>query len=557
MVYKPEINKFFDFERMEETLKRWANENPDRCRLQVIGVSHRGRNVYALEVSNFKTGDADNRPGFYIESCIHAEEVMGTNVTMYIAWYLLSNFDSDPLVTQLLENQVFYILPRLNPDGAEFVLKQGAPWCGNGRYLPGEEQPESGFYWKDLDGNGVVAQMRVADRDGEWKISDKDPRFMVLRQPWESEGNFYRLLPEGEFRDYNGELHFPKPRDGNMNRQFPAKYFPEGLQYGAGTLPLEEPEAKAVADFILAHPNIGGVMSYHTNAGALLRPFGDKSDEHFKGRDLALYTALGKMGTEITGYPTISVYHEFTPDKNVVRGGCLTDWTYDFLGLPGMVTELWNLNQSSGVVKEGFYPSDQRTPEEEAKVLEFLEARMENPYLSWKPFEHPQLGQVEIGGWNRIWVERNAPESMLEEIAEKHSEYSIKLAATLPKLSIKDIISERLDENLVRITAKIGNSGYLPTYLTDQARFMKADKKIVVKLKSDGDFDVVSGKNEVTIEHLEGRSQRNSTWSQWINKWEPSERVVSWVVRCKGECKFTVVASNEKCGVSQRDIVVK
>ena len=176
--------------------------------------------------------------------------------------------------------------------------------------------------------------------------------------------------------------------------------------------------------------------------------------------------------------------------------------------------------------------------------------------MQWEPFEHPQLGKVEIGGWNRIWVERNAPESMLEEIAGKHSEFSIKFAATLPKLSIKDLISERLDENLVRITAKIGNSGYLPTYLTDQARLMKADKEIIVTLDAEVDFEVINGKTEVKIEHLEGRSQRNETWSQWIRKWEPSERIVTWIISCKDTGKFTVTASQEKSGVCRRDIVV-
>jgi hypothetical protein len=557
MVFKPEINKFFDYDRLESTLQRWAKENPDRCRLHVIGHSHRGRSVFALEISNFEIGEADSRPGFYVEACIHAEEVMGTNVTMYMAYSLLSKFKNDPFVTHLLDKQVVYILPCVNPDGAEFVLKQGAPWCGNGRYLPGEEQPEDGFFWKDLNGDGVVAQMRVPDPDGEWKISDIDARFLVLREPWELEGQFYRLLPEGEFRNYKGELVFPLPRDGNMNRQFPAKYYPEGRQYGAGTLPLEEPEAKAVADFILAHPNIGGVMSYHTNAGALLRPFGDKSDEHFVGQDLSMYLTLGKMGTQITGYPVVSIYHEFMPENDMVRGGCLTDWTYDYLGLPSFVTELWNVNQAAGVTKEGFYPSNRRTPEEEAKVLAYLDERMQNAYLDWQPFEHPQLGWVELGGWNRIWVDRNAPACMLEEIAEKHSEYSMKLAAILPKLSIKSLDSEKLDNNLVRITAKIGNSGYLPTYLSDQARYMKADKKVQVKLSSSTDFELISGQSMVELEHLEGRSHRNSTWSQWIKDWLPSERVVSWVVRCKEDCKFIIEASHEKCGMDQKEFLVK
>jgi len=556
MVYKPEINQYFDFDRMESTLKRWANEHPDCCRLHEIGISHRGRSVYALEISNLQSGDANIRPGIYIESCIHAEEVMGTNVTMYIAWYLLSNYQKNAYVSQLMNTQVFYILPRVNPDGAEFVLKQGAPWCGNGRYLPGQEQPESGFYWKDLNGDGVIAQMRVADPDGEWKISSEDPRFMKLREPWELTGDFYRLLPEGEIRDYQGELYFPKPKDGNLNRQFPGSYFPEGQQFGAGDLPMEEPEAKAVVDFILAHPNIGAVMSYHTNAGAILRPFGDRPDDQFVGSDLALYTVLGKMGTQITGYPTISCFHEFTPDKDDVRDGCLDDWTYSWLGLPSLVTELWNVDQAAGVATEGFYPTINRSIEEEGKVLAYLESRMERPYLSWEWVDHPQLGKVEVGGWNRIWVERNAPPCLLEEIAQKHCEYSLKYAATLPQLSIKSLVSERLDENLVRITAKIKNQGYLPTYLTDQARFMKADKAIVVRLQGNTVFELISGTLEVKMPHLQGRTQRDSTWSQWIKPWEPSERVVSWVVRCEGECTLTVQASHEKSGKCEREILV-
>lgn len=381
MIFKPNFNQFFDFERMQSTLTKWAEDNPGLCRLHTIGISHRNREVYALEITSFEKENAEKRPGFYIESCIHAEEVMGTNVTMYIAWHLLSGYESDSYVKELLESRVFYILPRVNPDGAEFVLKEGQPWCGNGTYLPGEEQPEDGFYWKDMNGDGVVAQMRIPDKNGEWKISGVDPRFMVLREPWEIEGDFYRVLPEGMFRNFNGEFHFPKPLDGNLNRQFPTNFYPEGKQYGAWELPLQEPEAKAAAEFIMSRPNMAGVMSYHTNAGVILRPFAYKSDEHFEGQDLKMYKTLGKIGTDITGYPAVSVFHEFTTSKDVIRGGCLTDWTYEFLGLPSMVTELWNVNQEAGIVQEGFYPSDVRTGEEEVKVLNYLEKQMDAPYL--------------------------------------------------------------------------------------------------------------------------------------------------------------------------------
>ncbi|MFP4456931.1 MAG: M14 family metallopeptidase [Clostridia bacterium] len=554
MVYKPEFNRFFNYQQISELVNKWAEETPDKCKLHVIGKSHQNRDVYALEITNFKVGNPKKKPGFYIEACIHAEEVMGSNVALYIAWQLLNS--KDTYINSLLNKQVFYILPRVNPDGAEFVLSKGQPWCGNGRFLPGEEQVKDGFYWHDIDNNGVIAQMRVRDDAGEWKISEKDSRFMVLREPWEKEGEFYRLFPEGLFRNFKGEFEFPKPNDGNLNRQFPSSYYPEGRQYGAGNYALEEPEAKAVAEFILARPNIGGAMSYHTCAGAILRPFGDKSDDHFLGNDLKMYETLGKMGTEITGYPLISVYHGFTPDKNSVRGGCLDDWTFEFLGMPSFVTELWNLNKAAGIEQEGFYLSEVRSSDEEVKVMEYLSQYMDKPFLDWTEFDHPQLGKVEIGGWDRIWTFRNCPPQLLESIAKKHSEYSIKLAATLPSLEIRNVEVKEAKKGLVLITAEVINTGYLPTYLTHQAKFMKKDKSVVVKILSDSDFELVSTDQKQDVGDLAGRSERVAPWSQWGSKWNKSIKRVSWLVDAKKGTQFVIHAENEKAGVATKDITI-
>ena len=557
MIHKPEINQFFDYSRMQDSLHLWAKEKPDLCKLEIIGKSHQERDIFALSITNFKVGNPDLKPAYYIDACIHAEEVMGTNIVMYIAWHLMENYGKDPLVTKLLDEQVFYLLPRANPDGAEFVIKQGQPWCGNGRYLPGEEQPKDGFIWRDLDQNGVVAQMRIKDADGEWKISSEDPRFMVLRNPWEFDGEYYRLLPEGVFNNYEGEWLFPKPRDGNLNRQFPALFHPEGRQYGAGNVPLEEPESRAMADFILAHPNIGGLMAYHTNAGAILRPFGDKTDEHFIGNDLKLYEALGKIGTEITRYPLISVYQGFTPNKDSVRGGCLDDWTFEFMGIPSFVTELWNVNQAAGVRQEGFYPSDVRTVEEEVKVLNYLEQYLERPYLDWQAFDHPQLGEVEIGGWDRIWVSRNAPPQLLEKMAVEHCEFCLKLAATLPRLAIKKITTEKVGDHLTRITATITNRGYMGTYLTDQALYMKADDEPRVRLAVDKEFELVEGRVEVVLGHLEGRAKRKAPWSQWGPIWQPSFKTVQWMIRHDDAVEVAVTAFSQKAGAVTQKITIE
>ncbi|MCB0053850.1 MAG: hypothetical protein KDE24_30380, partial [Caldilinea sp.] len=97
------------------------------------------------------------------------EEICGTSVAVYTAWTLLSEYGRDPLVTRLLDEQVFYIVPRVNPDGAEIV--QTLPfyeWIGNGRYLPGEEQFGAGLHYADVNGDGLIVDMRIRDDAGEW-----------------------------------------------------------------------------------------------------------------------------------------------------------------------------------------------------------------------------------------------------------------------------------------------------------------------------------------------------------------------------------------------------
>ena len=99
----------------------------------------------------------------------------------------------------------------------------------------------------------------------------------------------------------------------DMNRQYP--YHWQDEERDAGPYPLSEPESRAQVDFFLDHKNIFGVHTYHTYCGAILRPYSNRPDDEMREHDLAIYKALGDRGTEITGYPNISVYHDFRYDR--------------------------------------------------------------------------------------------------------------------------------------------------------------------------------------------------------------------------------------------------
>ena len=59
--------------------------------------------------------------------------------------------------------------------------------------------------------------------------------------------------------------------------------------------------------------------------------------------------------------------------------------------------------------------------------------------MPWTPFEHPQLGPVEIGGWKRMFTFRNPPPARyLEEMARSNCRFTLRHAACAPRLRLRN-----------------------------------------------------------------------------------------------------------------------
>lgn len=531
---KPDFTHYLTYAQLTDLLTDLAAAYPEFVTLHDIGRSHRGRTVWLLEINNPATGPAADKPGFYIDANIHAEEIAGTSVVVYTAWTLLSQYGQEPLVTRLLDEQVFYLVPRVNPDGAEIV--QTLPfyeWIGNGRYLPGEEQFGPGLHYADVDVDGFILDMRVRDDAGEWKVSPQDDRLMLPRTPDETGGVYYRMIPEGLLVDWDGgDFAVPRPQDGNLNRNYPSNWVPESQQYGSGEHPLSEPEVAAVVRWILDHPNIAGMQCYHTHSGVILRPWLTFPDTHFAGGDKQLYEALGRMGVEETGYPLISVYEDFTPDKKLVRYGSSIDWSFGALGIPTFTTELWDVFKAAGIVREDFYPLRNFSEEEQLKLLRWQdEALAGEGFQPWRPFEHPQLGPVEIGGWKRMYTFRNPPPARyLEELARVNCRFTLRHAAAAPRLRLRDTRVTALGGELYQITTVVENTGFLATNLSDQALLMAAAPPVVVELQGEEGVDFLQGGQRQEIGHLAGRASRPMAYSRFYD-WPAASRALRWTLR--------------------------
>ena len=130
---------------------------------------------------------------------------------------------------------------------------------------------------------------------GDFRADPDDPRRMIRVQPPKT-GDYVMLGLEGIDNDGDGLINEDGPGGYDLNRNWPTDWQPNYIQSGAGTYPLSYAEPRAIADFILAHPNITAMQSFHNNGGMILRGPGASSVPEYPGRDLTVFDDLGLQG---------------------------------------------------------------------------------------------------------------------------------------------------------------------------------------------------------------------------------------------------------------------
>jgi hypothetical protein len=555
------FDRYHTFAEFTTALKALAAAYPGLARLTSIGLSHGGREIWAMELTNQATGPADEKPGYYIDGNCHGQEVISSEVPLYTIWYALTQYGHDPLVTEVLDTRALYILPRINPDGAEWCITTPYRHVGNGHY-PFWTEPATGHRYEDMDGDGYIVDMRVPDPGGEWKISAKDPRLMIPREPGEVGGVYYRVYPEGVIPDYDGvNVFLGRARHGNLNRQYPSHWGPEEVEYGAGQLPLNEPEAKAIAEFVLAHPNIAGAVAYHSHGGVILRQSSVKPDRELPPGDVRLFKRIGGMGAQVTGYPLISTFQDFTAETHHIRHGGFGDWLYEFLGIIPFTPELWDVETEAGVKKPQFFMERGRSEDEQLQLLAWAEANCAQDckfFIDWRPFDHPQLGRVEIGGWDQQYVFRNPPPKFIAKVAHPVTVFTLRHAACSPLLRIHEVSATAMAPGLYKIEAIIANEGFLPTNLTTQALRLGLQTAVRARLELPAGVELTMGAAEQDLGQLAGYSDRPDPWNPWGPPWQPTRLRATWQVAVKGAgaTQVRVIAMSQKGGTVAQEITL-
>jgi hypothetical protein len=357
-------------------------------------------------------------------------------------------------------------------------------------------------------------------------------------------------------------IDIERPRDGNLNRNFPAGWRPEFREYGAGEYPLSEPESRAVMRFLLDHPNIAGMQCYHTHAGMILRPSLVAPDNVIPPADLALYKWIGGEGTALTGYPVISVFEEFTSDPANPRVGSLMQWSYDEMGIITFSTELWNPELAAGVAEPAKYQVRARSTDDEIALLRYNDEHLGGRgFVNWTPFDHPQLGPLEIGGWTHMYTFRNPPpaswaatdkaRSFLHDTMHSNCLFTLRHAACAPFLAIEMAQVEPLAEGLYKVSAVVANHGFLPTHLTQRALDHRTASEVSAVITLPEGAALRMGQPSETLGHLAGRDERRATWSPWMRDWHSSRRRVEWLVQAPAGGSVRIRASSARAGVAE------
>jgi len=566
-----DFDRFLRYDELVAWLDELADSHPELVSIETYGESHQGRDLLLATVTDPSTGTHDTKPAHWVDANIHSVELTASVAACRLLQHLVDGFDNgDEQVVRALRTRTFYVVPRVNPDGAEWALADEPRFrrssvrnwpLADGRRWPGHES-------QDIDGDGRILQMRVADADGQWMPHPDDAR-LLIPIPFDGPGpdvERYRLFGEGTIEDFDG-FTMPKPRPPqglDMNRNYPAGW---GTSVpGSGDHPLSEPEIDALIRAIVARPNVCGFNAFHTSGGVLLRPSSTAADATLAPNDVWVWNEFAQRGTDVTGYPAHSVFEDFTWDTTETMSGASDDWAYEHLGIYGWTTEFWDIVHAATGEKistKAWYTGP--TDDEALAVLHWLDGQPGGAqtagFVDWYPFDHPQLGPVELGGWNDLYSWTNPPLHLLRDEVDGHGAFAVAQALAAPCLDIAHTAVESLGPDTWRVSVGVANTGWLPTHVTDKARKDGLVRPIIVEVAGadahsdgdgDGDVEIVGGSSRTELGQLAGSMAVRFNLGDGGS---PERSLATWIVRCPAGTELVITASHQRAGTTSTTIV--
>lgn len=491
--------------RLTERVKALAQKYPQWVKSKSLTQTAGGKDIWMLTLGSGKTED---KPAVAVVGGVEGKHLLGVEMAIGFAEKLMASSTTDS-IKNLLNKQTFYVFPNMSPDATEqYFAKVKTERSGNATKTDDDRDGklnEDDF--DDLDGNGKITWMRILDQTGKYKLNSDDPRSLLLADATKGEAGKYILLQEGIDNDKDGE--FNEDGDGGVNFNKNSSFNYKNFIPGAGEYAVSEKENRALFDFLFDAFNVYAVITFG--------PVNNLSSPvTFSPAGISKRIITGWFEADAKANALVSErYNKITKTKEAPKtqaeSGDFSQWAYFHYGRLSFSTPGWWVPKVApdSAKKEKKFSNEDVT----ASYLRWASSQgIANTFTSWKAINHPDFPgkTVEVGGLDPF-VLTNPPYKMVDGIVSKHTDFVLGLAAMAPQIDFINVKTEKVADGLTRVTLSLINNGELPTYtkIGDRSYFLK---KIVVKVNTNNNQTVVSGRKSQTMESIQGKENKELTW---------------------------------------------
>lgn len=530
-VYRGE--DYLDFNELEAWCRQAATHCPRWVSLSSAATSRHGRPILLLTIGD-QQKIPDDQPTFWIDGGTHAAEWAGVMAVIYaVSSWIERLLVNDPELVAWFSRNSVVALPCLSPDGYQ-AMHDGAPFVRSSLRPNVEGFVRSGLDPRDMDGDGFVRWMRWRDPAGPFVADETCPWFLRPRRIGDDPEQAYFACDEGLFLNWDGirTVSAPLKFGLDLNRNFPGHWAPFSM-FGmdGGAYPLSEEESRATVAAFAARRHVACVLSNHTYTGAILtQPY--RQDTPLSDMDIRLMELLAQDAVDGTTYRVIRTYPDFVYDPKKAIVGVWADTAVVVFGVCAYTLELWDPFGYAGLTVEKPAEFFHRPDPEIVRKMLVRFAEDPNAVVPWTPFDHPQLGPVELGGIDYLRTVRNPPVSLLATECARGLKVADTLRRSLPSV-VPHLVCQPLGNQVSQVTFVLENQGFLPTSGLLRGESIQACPPVSVRLQTTPPMTLHQGTSEVGLPHLDGwgsarvdgashplypdlQSRGNKAVAQWI-----------------------------------------
>ena len=488
---RPQLNHFHNYSEICQYLETAQREFPDLMKLESLAKTSEGRDIWCATLC--KGSDPMAKPAFYVQGGIHAQEGMGITCSLNFLWTVLVE---NP---QILDKVTIYILPCVNPDGSDMCVRTGFAIRSKMERIYGLE---NAVIPQDLDGNGKILFMRWEDPNGYYTQVPECGDLMVPRRAGDT-GPFYSMITEGIVENYNGGKLCHGFRDQDFNRQYAVGWRDNP---NAGDFPGNHTEPSTVMRFLSTHSNIFMMMDVHCGTRALIYSV----PNHIQ--DARFFRNLAQLGSKITGIEAIpgNRYGKRTDAPSGNTPGTTRDFCNDSLGIPTLTVELGNGYNSLGMKAHEIFDSALYERELISQIVAMHKPLGTKLAYPWTKVQHPQLGEVEVGGRDYHNAYFMNPNDMID-LLPKVAEFFLEVIKSVPVLEFTHVDCELVGGDIYRIRAGIINNSSNYTKILHGATGYHASKD-KIQFKLEGIQELLSSKGAEAVNALESLDTASAEW---------------------------------------------